>query len=123
MAAMARSARSYVAMLLCALLVLTSASTAMARLAPDPTGYMVLCIGERSVLVQIDNEGQPVAPSHHCPDCTISALTALLPVTLSIQLVGPSALLRFHAAAPPVRGQHTEIARARGPPVSVVSPI
>ena len=54
-------------------LVLTSQAMASLRAAPDPAGAVVLCIGGAAVVVQVDEDGLPVAAPHFCPDCALHA--------------------------------------------------
>lgn len=63
--------------LLVALMVLTSASLAVARAAPDATGQMVLCTGTGPVVVHVDANGDPTGAPHYCPDCAMTLLAAI----------------------------------------------
>lgn len=51
---------------------LTGQSMAVARTAPDGSGQMVLCIGATTVVVYVDEDGQPTEAPHICPDCILS---------------------------------------------------
>ena len=64
-----------VAICLALMLALTGQSMAGARGASDATGRMVLCIGTQSVVVYMDEAGEPTQAPHFCPDCTMMALT------------------------------------------------
>ena len=64
------------ALLLVAVMVLTSQSMATARGATGPAGQIVLCTGTGPVAVYIDDDGQPVGPPHLCPDCALHLLDA-----------------------------------------------
>ena len=45
---------------------------ATARGASAATGQMVICTGTGPVVVYIDDEGQPTAAPHICPDCVLA---------------------------------------------------
>ncbi|WP_158968767.1 hypothetical protein [Chachezhania sediminis] len=72
-----RRFRTYLALSLAALLVLTGAGLAAARTAPDPAGRMVLCSGAGPVAVFVDADGNPVGPPHFCPDKALLLLAAV----------------------------------------------
>lgn len=112
-----RCMRAYLALALSLVLVLTSHSMAQARGMAAPAGEMVICTGSGYVTVLTDAEGQPVGPSHICPDCALSLFAALgggfeapvLPlsggarVTFDYSFVAPSLqVLRAHARGPPL---------------------
>ena len=50
----------FIVICLAVVLVLTGQSMAAARGAADATGKMVLCVGTQSVVVYMDEQGQPV---------------------------------------------------------------
>lgn len=108
--------RSSAALLLMAVLVLTSVSMAVARTAPDAAGQMVLCIGEGSVVVRIDEDGQPIGPAHYCPECAFSSLDGLTPTGSDIALAGIGAQVRFEVGSVLDIAQKIHAAQARGPP-------
>jgi hypothetical protein len=64
--------RSFTAICLAFVLVLTGQSMAVARGAAPAVGQMVLCIGNGSVVVYMDESGAPTAAPHVCPDCTLT---------------------------------------------------
>lgn len=75
---MTRSLRIYLALTLVAIMALTSQSMAVARgMAMDATGQIVLCTGTGPVSVYVDDNGQPTAPPHICPDCALHLLAAV----------------------------------------------
>lgn len=69
--------RPLVAIALAMLLVLTAQSMAVARGMPGAAGSIVLCTGAGPVTILTDAEGQPVAPAHVCPDCTLSLIVTV----------------------------------------------
>lgn len=69
---MIRSLRPLAAIALALVLVLTAQSMAAARGAPAVAGAITLCTGAGPVTLLTDAEGQPLAPSHICPDCTLT---------------------------------------------------
>ena len=111
-----RITRSYLALALAFVLILTGQSMALARTAPGPDGQIVLCTGTGPVAVLVDDQGQPVGPSHICPDCALSLFQAL--AETAPEIAAPTSWLRahpveftlvFHSPAP-------RPAVARGPP-------
>jgi hypothetical protein len=69
--------RSFAALALAFLLVVTSQSMAVARGMPGAAGSVVLCTGTGPVTILTDAEGQPIAPAHICPDCALSLIVTL----------------------------------------------
>lgn len=76
--------RTYLAVLLAVLLGFAAYGDASAKAMRDATGQMVICTGSGTVTVYVDEDGQPAAPPHPCPECISLALDAGLP--------GPSGL-------------------------------
>ncbi|GAA6182559.1 hypothetical protein [Shimia sp.] len=66
--------RTYVTLLLVAVLVLTGHSLAIARGMPGAAGYAEYCIGQSAVMVPVDAEGNPTGAPHLCPDVSLSLL-------------------------------------------------
>lgn len=64
----------FIAICLAVVLVLTGQSMVAARGAANATGKMVLCVGTQSVVVYMDEQGQPAQAPHFCPDCTLSLM-------------------------------------------------
>ncbi|QIZ80555.1 hypothetical protein [Thalassovita gelatinovora] len=64
--------RSYLALVLAALLTLTGQSMAVARGMPNAAGEIVLCTGFGPISVLVDQNGQPVGKPHICPDYALS---------------------------------------------------
>ncbi len=112
--------RSLTAILLSLLIIVTSGSLAIARGQPDAAGQIVLCTGYGPQTVSVDQNGQPIAPAHMCPDCALSYFDAthgfsnLVPgfVYLSGQFIGQCYRVfpREHLVFSP---------QARGPPAKV----
>lgn len=110
------AARTYQALALALLLVLTGQTMAFARGAAAPAGAMVLCTGTGPVTVYMDEDGQPTRPPHVCPECVMNLVAAVLPSDMApVRLprtTGPSpvrnaetgtvpAIFRATARAPP----------------------
>lgn len=64
--------RSTIAFAFALILALTSQVMAVTRVSTDATGQVVLCIGAKAVVVYVDDEGQPTAAPHICPDCALT---------------------------------------------------
>lgn len=114
-----RNLRSYLAIALSLVMVLTAHSASAMMGMRDATGQMVICTGEGKQTVYIDAEGQPTAPPHDCPDCVMLVLDAGAP---------PAGLLSEQSGSggDPVVGDTVALADllrrravARGPPVLV----
>lgn len=111
--------RSYLAIALCLLLVMTTQAMAVMRGASDAVGMVELCSGDDVVTIYVDDTGEPTAAPHICPDCLPLALAGLLPgeVTVAARLRLP------HDRPVQATPAHTTLPRlsqqARAPPVSV----
>ena len=64
--------RSTIAFAFALILALTSQMMAVTRVGTDAAGQVVLCIGAKAVVVYVDDEGQPTAAPHICPDCALT---------------------------------------------------
>jgi len=111
--------RSALVLILSALMVLTSLSMAVARTAPDAAGQMVLCSGEGSVVVRVDEDGQPIGPAHYCPECAMSAMTGVEPANDLILLVAQGRSISLVVAKIQVLTRVTRAAQPRGPPIGL----
>jgi len=74
-----RKMRSYLAIALSLVMVLTAHSASAMMGMRDATGQMVICTGEETMTVYIDADGQPTTPPHDCPDCVMLVLDAGAP--------------------------------------------
>ena len=107
------------ALLLAAVMVLTSQSMAVARGGTGPAGQIVLCTGTGPVAVYVDDDGQPTGPPHLCPDCALHLLDAFAaPDIAPAPLVAAPRKQRFVTAAP--HGEtRSHTPSARDPPAAV----
>ncbi len=107
------------ALILALILALASQTVAVARTAMSAPGMeMTLCTGDGPVTVTLDAQGNPVAPSHHCPACI---LALLLPPTATAPGQPPHSLRPLspaQAALLAVRGPSHTTPPARAPPLS-----
>ncbi len=62
---------------LCLFVVLTGQGVAVSRGVDKAVGQMVLCTGNGPVVVYMDENGQPTAPPHYCPDYALTLLGAV----------------------------------------------
>ena len=77
-----RKMRSYLAIALSLVMVLTAHSASAMMGMRDAAGQMVICTGEGTMTVYVDAEGQPTTPPtppHDCPDCVMLVLDAGAP--------------------------------------------
>lgn len=108
--------RTYLALLLSLMLVVTSHSMAVARGMPGPAGQMVICTGTGPVMISVDEDGQPTGPAHICPDAALSLIQVAFDspppaVARTLQT------LRFVKAEPALSpGVYELAAQARAPP-------
>lgn len=113
-----RLSRTIKAVLVALLLIVTSQSMAVARgTMRDATGATVLCTGTGPITVLTDADGQPIGPTHICPDCALSVIAGLAeafdlpkPAQTELRFSPPSLSLEANDAVPPRP-------RARAPPV------
>ena len=108
--------RTLSALTLALVLTLTAQSMALARGKTMVAGEMVLCTGTGVVTVQVDAEGNPVAPSHICPDCALTLLMSLAAAPAEAQAVRAAKALVFSAVSTRVRGGTAITGKARDPP-------
>ncbi|MEP2030756.1 MAG: hypothetical protein ABJI96_18840 [Paracoccaceae bacterium] len=69
--------RSHLAFFLVVVMVLTAHSMAVARGSAMSMGQIVLCTGTGPVLVNVDEDGQPVSPPHICPECALTEFSVV----------------------------------------------
>ncbi|MCG7573473.1 hypothetical protein MHM39_07825 [Phaeobacter sp. CNT1-3] len=109
--------RTYLAVMLALVMVLTTQTMGNARHAAMPVGEMVLCIGSEAITVYYDEDGQPVDPPHYCPDCSASIVALAQPgFAPNLRPLGKGVALRVE------RGKGVTVTRiipasARSPPV------
>ena len=107
---------------LCLALVAGSLSMAVARgqaVAMTKGGTtLVICMGTGVKTITLDDQGNPIGPSHPCPECLAGLAAYLppgLPALLPIMLPSQSVVVFGPAASPRAAG--VLITRARGPPL------
>ncbi|WP_300035825.1 DUF2946 family protein [uncultured Roseobacter sp.] len=66
--------KSWLACVLCLVLIATGQSMAVARGAAAATGQMVICTGSVTKTVYTDTQGNPTSAPHICPECTAAAI-------------------------------------------------
>lgn len=113
--------RSLIGAVMALMLVFTSLSAGVARGTATPVGVVEICEGVTSVSLTVDAQGKPVRHVHLCPDGVMSLVT---------QTVGPIdfvAPVSVWVAVSPVMarvavtGRGGVVARARGPPLALIS--
>ncbi len=106
----------YLAGLLALVLVLTGQSMAIARGAGMPDGSMQICTGSGPVMIYVDDNGQPVAPPHLCPDAALGFFdTVALPPIIPLRPLG-FVVDGFELVQDGPVALWTMAATARGPP-------
>ncbi|MEL7099391.1 MAG: hypothetical protein AAGM84_11230 [Pseudomonadota bacterium] len=97
------------------LIVVTSQAYASARMAEEPAGQMVICVGNTIIVTLIDADGNPMDVPHVCPEATLLAaavpapsmavhpghLVLLDPPTVRL-MAHPTPQIAATARAPPV---------------------
>lgn len=111
--------RPCLAVLLCLLLVLTGQSLAVARVLPGPSGQVALCTGSGPVMVHVDENGEPTAPPHFCPDGALSLLNAVAAPETATQWIGRETRISGRIGGTVNRKRHDPVWRARDPPEAV----
>ncbi|MEL6643194.1 MAG: hypothetical protein AAFQ79_04605 [Pseudomonadota bacterium] len=82
---MMRRGRTPFCLALVALIALTSVAFGAARGQTDATGRMVICSAHGVVVVYLDAQGNQTAPPHFCPDCVMTALSAVVSAGSAVQ--------------------------------------
>lgn len=111
-----RPVRTVLSALLCLVLVATSGAMAVARGTVTDGTQVVICIGATVATVVLDENGDPVAAPHICPDCALHAIAGLTAASCE-----PTPSPRFVGRDLPDAARHLEQTaqfpyRARGPP-------
>lgn len=75
--------RTYLAVVMSLLVLLTGQGMAATRGMDAAVGHMVICTGTGPVVVMVDENGQPTKAPAYCPDYALSLLGAVLPDTVS----------------------------------------
>lgn len=83
---MTKITRIFLNLVLSLSLVLTGQSMAMARGMSPAADQIVICTGSGPMVMTVDAEGNPTAPSHLCPDCALNLLQGVL--TQGMSFVG-----------------------------------
>ncbi|MEB8385826.1 hypothetical protein OO012_01180 [Rhodobacteraceae bacterium KMM 6894] len=103
---------------LAALALILSGSVALQmRAAPGPSGQIVICSGRGPVTVLVDADGQPTGQVHICPDCTLHALSSVVPETLTLARAVAVSVVRAESQYIVLRTMARRAPQARGPPV------
>ncbi|WP_263389266.1 hypothetical protein [Ruegeria marisflavi] len=79
--------RISVALILAALLALTGQGLANSRGLKAAVGQMEICTGTGPVILYMDEDGQPAAPPHYCPDFALALLGALTPDAIALPVL------------------------------------
>lgn len=111
--------RGLISLCLALMLALTSQVMAVTRVSADATGQVVLCVSAEIVTVYVDEEGQPTAAPHLCPDCALNeGFVPEAPRLTAPQEVATAFLLADVAKAV-VRAERSPKPHTRAPPSPV----
>ncbi len=116
---MMRDLRFPLALMLSLLMALTGYGLATARGASGAVDQVELCIGGGPVMVYLDENGQPVAPPHYCPDGALTLLAGVVPPELVLREAAAQAEVPVSAPRCDRVGQVCASAWPRGPPCRV----
>lgn len=76
-------ARTYLALALSLLVVVTGQAMAASRGMNAAVGQMVICTGTGPIVVMVDENGQPTQAPAYCPDYALALLGAIIPEDVS----------------------------------------
>jgi hypothetical protein len=98
------------------MLVVTGESFAVARGMPGAAGQIILCTGNGVVIVDVDENGQPLERGHICPDAALFVLAAVAEPPPGVQrpMGAVQKLVADKGVRPLSRGAVDPV--ARGPP-------
>ena len=103
---------------LCLIVLATSVTQAVARRQMAGGQMMQICANGQAISVMIDAQGNPLGPTHTCPDC-VGLPAALLPSSPVVQRpFGPALHLSLPNHTNPV-ARAILTAHARGPPALI----
>ncbi|MCB4455318.1 DUF2946 family protein [Leisingera sp. McT4-56] len=108
--------RLYLGLFLAFAVALTAHSAAARQGERDAAGQMVICTGTGPVTVYVDSEGQPAKPPHHCPDCVMHVLDAVVQPAGLVLPVEVSSEVTAGRQVTPASVQNSLNASARAPP-------
>ena len=108
--------RIFPSLVLSLALVLTGQSMAIARGMAPAADQIVICTGTGPVMILIDSEGNPTAPSHLCPDCALSLLQAVFPPETGLSGLAGWRKVEMHYVAIVVADPGPAFSHARDPP-------
>ncbi|MGC8203749.1 hypothetical protein ACP2AV_13695 [Aliiroseovarius sp. PTFE2010] len=109
--------RPICALFLALTITLTSGALALARGNTQVgVGQMALCTGSGTTIVTVDADGQPVGPSHYCPDCALGAFFMPQATAGALAVTPVASRLAVVALTPSFLSVETADPSARGPP-------
>ncbi|MBO9449138.1 hypothetical protein J7426_02640 [Tropicibacter sp. R16_0] len=111
--------RTYIALTLSLLVVLTGQGMAASRGMDAAVGQMVICTGTGPIVVMVDENGQPTQAPAFCPEYALTLLGAVLPDEVALRPKTPveaPAPARLSGALIPALLMP---ASARAPPVTI----
>lgn len=111
--------RTYLAVFLSLLVVLTGQGMAATRGMNAAVGHMVLCTGDGPVVVMVDENGQPTQAPSFCPDYALTLLGAVLPDVVLVRAPERAAMPGVVRTGVALVLDTSLRPTARGPPVSV----
>ncbi|WP_425043479.1 hypothetical protein [Primorskyibacter sp. S87] len=98
---------------------LTGLAVASTRGLDQSLGQVELCTGSGPVIVYLDEDGQPAAPPHYCPEFALNLLAALDVPTITTEAVSARLIPVVIPVVLSLTGRDVIRASARGPPQPV----
>lgn len=111
--------RIITSLLLACMLAVTSQSMAVARGASAASGQMVICTGIGTMVIYVDEAGQPTSAPHLCPDATLTVLPGTAAATAQAPQKIALMILPQPAAIPATYSTYRPAPPSRGPPLLV----
>jgi hypothetical protein len=100
----------------CCVLIAAAFGASLVHVMKSPVDQVVICVGSGSIVVSVDEEGQPVAPKPICPECigAFADLAHLGQCTMPMQTIAKATM--HWSVADLISVPFVRNADARGPP-------
>lgn len=100
----------------CCVLIAAAFGASLVHVMKTPVDQVVICVGSGSIVVSVDEDGQPVAPKPICPECIVAFadLAQVDPCSMPMHTLAKATMQ--WSVADLVSVPHVRKAEARGPP-------